>query len=288
MKQNRGIAPAIAGLLVITIVLASTTAYLGFLALQGGKTNNSGSNFVATNVPVAGSGVGAGSVQGIDPPNNSITVSGTGQVSYTPNEALLTVSVVTVATTAGDATSQNAATVSKVIKAMNSVGVVNSSIQTQGFYLYPNYANNYGSTTPPSITSFSVTNSLLVNLTSSSASELGLKSGQVIDAAVAAGANQVNLQFSASTSLLSSLTNQALKSAVASAASQAQVIASSLGVTISGVISVQEGGSSYYYPYYGGYPYATFSAATISSVTTPIMPGTQTIYASVTAVYSIS
>ena len=65
---------------------------------------------------------------------NSITVSGVGQVSYSPNEALVSVSVITSATTAEGATTSNAEATTKVIKALNSIGIDNSSMQTQGYY----------------------------------------------------------------------------------------------------------------------------------------------------------
>lgn len=275
----------VAGLLVAVLVLASSTAYFAlFYQRPGGGSGNN--QFVVTNAATGpGTGASSGQATGIDQPANSITVTGTGQVSFTPNEALVGVSVVTNAATAGDATSSNAATTTKVIKALNSIGIDNSSIQTQGFSLYPNYANNYGSTAPPAITSYTVTNSLQVNLTSSSATQLGLKAGHAIDTAVAAGANQISLTFAATSSLSAQINNEALQQAVASAAGQAQTIAHSLGVTVLGVISAVEGYSynSPSYPYFSAAP-----AASMSLISTPIMPGTQTGYATVTVVYSIS
>ncbi len=281
----------VAALAVAVLVLASSTAYFAFFyprPAQGNAGGGSGNNQAMVKVPAAigsSGGTSSGQVTATDPPANSITVSGTGQVSYIPNEALVGVSVVTNAATAGEATTSNAATTTKVIKALNSIGVDNSSIQTQGFTLYPNYANNYGSITPQAITSFTVTNSLLVNLTSSSATKLGLKAGQAIDTSVAAGANQISLTFAATSSLLAQISNEELQQAVASAAGQAQTIARSLENTISGVISAVQG-YSYNSP---SYPYYSFApAAVLSTAATPIIPGTQTGSATVTVVYSIS
>lgn len=127
-----------------------------------------------------------------------------------------------------------------------------------------------------------MTNALLVNLTSSSAAQLGQKAGQAIDTAVAAGANQVLLQFTASNSLMSSLNSVAPQGAVASAADQAHVIADSLGVNVTGVISAVEGYSQSYYPM------PTKSIAAVGSVTAPLIPGTEYESASVTIVYSIN
>jgi uncharacterized protein YggE len=211
---------------------------------------------------------------------NTITVGGTGEASYTPSEAMIQVSVQTNGATAVDATSSNAQDVASVIDALNGIGISNSSIQTQGYTLTVNYANCYSSCVPQ-ITGYTVTNSLQVNITSGSPTKLGLEAGQVIDTSVKAGANGISLSFGAPNSVLSQLTNEALQNAVASADSQAKAIASSLGVSISGVISASEGSG-----YSNGYtPYETTLAATI---TTPIVPGTQSVSATVQVIYSIS
>jgi hypothetical protein len=109
----------------------------------------------------------------------------------------------------------------------------------------------------------------------------------VIDTAVGAGANQISLTFSETNNALSKLTNSALQQAVASASAQAQTIASSLGVSITGVISATEG-ASYTPQYYGNQ--VTFAATTTvaAGALTPIMPGTQSMSVSVQVVYAIS
>lgn len=145
-----------------------------------------------------------------DSPANSVTVTGSGQVSYTPNEALLDLSVVTEAATASNATRSKAAAIASVLRALEAIGVSNSSIQTRGYTLYTDYSNTYSSTSVPQILAYAVTNSLTMNLTEGSPTQLGLKVGQAIDASVSAGANQVNLQFTASNALLGQLNNQAL------------------------------------------------------------------------------
>jgi len=285
METNRRVSPVVAALLVAVVLLASSSVYLGIMAAQK-STGNTGPNSTVPNVVVtrlpASNGVEGSSQTSTDPPSDSITVTGSSQLSYTPNEALLGVSVVTEAATAAQATSSNAATMVGVIKALNQIGISNSSIQTQGFSLNPDYSSSYGSNSVPDIIGYTVTNSLMVNLTAGSATQLGLTAGQAIDTSVAAGANQVNLQFAATNSLLTQLNDQALRQSVSSATEQAQVIANSLGVSVSGVISAVQGTSSYYEQ---SYPVVYAKAAL--DTTTPIMPGTQTVYASVTVVYAI-
>ena len=274
-------------LVVAVVILAASTAYLGLLAIQSGsKTSNSGlANGSSSPIPSSNGQAAAGS-SGDSTPANSISVSGTTETSYTPNEALLSVSVVASNKTAVATTQTDAVITERVIKALNAAGISNSSIQTAGYSLSPNYSNcDYGGCIP-SILSFTVTNSLQVNLTSSDPHQLGLLTGMAIDTAVGAGANQVSLQFAATNSLLSSLNTQALQQAVASASAQAKVIAASLGVSVTGVISATESYS--YSPYQQGI-YGSFTAALpAASSVTPVMPGTQTVYASVQVVYSIS
>ena len=287
-KRTKGIPIITAALVVVIALLATSTVYFAFFARSGDQpatTTQTGYSkayplpYVGNVIPLAsGSSAQTGDSSSAD---NSLTVSGAGAVSYTPNEALVSVSVVTVGTTAGGATSSDAATTASVIKALNGIGISNSSIETQGYNLNANYANCYSSCTPQ-ITGYTVTNSLQVNITSSSPSQLGLQAGHVIDTAVGAGANQINLSFAETSSVLATLTSGALQQAVASAYTQAQTIAGSLGVNITGVISASEGTSST--PQY----YGTFAAAAINTVSTPIMPGTQSMTVTVQVAYAIS
>ncbi len=283
MKRSGQTSKTVIVLLATTLILAGSTAYLALGALPqkapvGNLSGEVAYKLQQYQVASVSSPATSGSAL------NSITVSATGQATYTPNEALVQVSVQAQNTTAEAATQANARTTTKVIDALEGMGISNSSIETQGYSLYANYANCYSSCIP-SITGYTVSNSLQVNITSSSAKTLGLKAGEVIDTAVKAGANQVNLYFGATRSLLDQATTIALKNAIGSADSQAQTIANSLGVSITGVISASEGGGYYpqsYYPY--AVPYAAVNAA---AITTPIIPGTQSFSMTVQVVYSI-
>lgn len=290
-KRTKGIPILTAILLVVVIVLAASTVY--FVNRTEPKSNSASPNMIKTSPfpstgnafqVVSGSDAQAGDASSSS--TNSITVSGTGEISYVPNEALVQVSVVTNNQTAEEATSSNAVATLSVIKALNGIGVSNSSIETQGYSLNVNYANCNYSSCVPQITGYSVTNNLQVNFTSASPSQLGLEAGRAIDTAVKAGANQISLSFSETNSVLAGLTNSALQGAVASASSQAQAIASSLGVSITGVISASEGSS--YTPYYGSQVAFAAVASTTTSALTPIIPGSQSMTVSVQVVYAIS
>ena len=288
MESKRSqISTTTAALLVVVALLALSTLWLAFMAYQPKSTGTTTTGLPQSQgtLQLPSFKVAAASGQTTTAPSsaNSITVAGTGEVSYTPDEALIQVSVQTSNTTAVAATTSNARDMADVLRALNGIGISNSSIETQGYSLSANYANCY-SNCVPQIIGYTVTNSLQVNVTSSNPTELGLKAGQVIDTAVEAGANGISLYFEASKAMLSQLTNEALQGAVGSADSQAKAIASSLGVSISGVISASESGS--YYPM--TYSTLTVAAPATNSVSTPIMVGTQTVSATVQVVYSIA
>ena len=257
---------ATAALLVLVIALASATAYFGYQTVVSSGSKSTGTGGAATLA-------------------DSITVDGAGAISYIPNEALVHASVVTENQTAEVATSSNAMMTLAVIKALNGAGISNSSIETQGYDLSVNYANCFDSSgCIPRITGYTVTNNLQVNYTSTSPSQLGFEAGLVIDTAVGAGANQITLSFSETNSVLATLTNSALQQALATASSQAKVIASSLGVSITGVISASNVPTST--PCCVGTP--ELSAAAASPASTPILPGSESLSVSVQVVYAIS
>jgi uncharacterized protein YggE len=289
-RRHKGVAATTSALVVVSLALASTTAYFAYRSYVAPSTGypSGGSQILS---PVNAASVLAGVGQAADPNPNSIAVSGSGSVSYIPNEALIRVGAVTENKSAIDATTSNAAVTSKVIKALNAAGVSNSSVQTQGYNLNVDYSSCYNnSTCIPQILGYTVTNSLLVNLTSTDPSQLGSRVGSVIDSAVGAGANQVSLNFGETSSALASLTSTALQHALATASNKAKVIASSLGVSITGVISATDNSNSA--PQYNyGYGYAVAGAAMFqgpAAISTPIIPGSQSFTVGVQVVYSIT
>jgi hypothetical protein len=290
-KRTKSI-PIMAALIVVIMALAASTIYFAYVAKSGNPATSKVSSASSDpsrvySLPYAGSvfqgATGSGDQTGdASSGADSITVSGTGGASYTPNEALVSVSVETNSATAEAATSSDAAATLSVIRALNGIGVSNSSIETQGYSLSTDYAD-CDSSCIPQIIGYTVSNNLQVNITSSVPSQLGLQAGRVIDTAVAAGANQISLSFAETSSVLAKLTNGALQQAVASAYGQAQTIAGSLGVNVTGVISASEG-SSYTPQYYGE---EALYAMAVNSVSTPIMPGTQSMSVTVQVVYAI-
>lgn len=284
MKRSGKASKAVIILLAATIALAGSTAYLA----SGGsrqKPSSSGTYYGEVLYKLQ-----PYNVTGVDPNAtvgsslNSIAVSASGQASYVPDEALVQVTVVVQNSTAEEATQSDAQRTASVIDSLEAMGISNGSIETQGYSLSADYAGCYSSCIP-SIVGYTVSNSLQVNVTGGDAKTLGLTAGKVIDAAVKAGADQVSLYFGATQSQVDRVTAVALKNAVGSADDQAQTIATSLGVSITGVISATEGGGYLPQPYYGSAVNAASLAADVAS--TPIMPGTQSYSVTVQVVYSI-
>src|SRR5213083_3282306 len=212
----------------------------------------------------------------------TISVQGTGQVEVQPDRGIVTIGVITQATTAQTAAQNNAITSSALITALNGIGIDNSNIQTSYYYLSPQYSWSNGVST---LTGYQVTNEFRVTVVASGQTiqQLGTKIGHVIDTATANGANQnYGIEFTASSDALQQAQLTALRDATLDASQRAHTIASALEVNITGVVSVTTN-PVYQQPIYFG---VTTLAA---SVTTPILPPQSlTVTATVQATFSIS
>jgi uncharacterized protein YggE len=192
---------------------------------------------------------------------SSIQASGSATVSANPDQATLTIGVVTQGATAQDAASQNATLATTVQNAIKSVIGNNGSVQTIAYSVSPRYNNAQ----PATIAGYTASNTVLV--TSYDLSILG----KLIDTASQAGANSVGgINFGLRNP--DPFVQQALGQAAKQALAHAGAIAGGLGARTGAVISAQEGSS--YTPAGGGLPTAT--------ATTPIQTGLVTVSATVT------
>ncbi len=195
----------------------------------------------------------------------SITVSGNGAVSATPNQAVFTFGVSTQGKTAVQALSSNSTAMQKVIDALKGAGVASDSLQTASVSLSP-VTSDQGD----AIIGYTASNSVTVTIAS-----IG-KAGAIVDVAVNAGANQVegpNLTVSDQ----SALYDRALKAAIADARSKAQVLADASGLHVGAVSSVREEA--------GATPVPFDSAKALPATGPPIEAGTQQVTASVTVTF---
>jgi uncharacterized protein YggE len=197
---------------------------------------------------------------------STITVNADGTVDATPDRASFDFGVTTNGTTAAQALSRNSTQAQAIIDALKKSGVASSDIQTTQVSLWPQTSSD-----GLRITGYQASNS--VNVSAPLA-----KSGDLVDAAVSAGANNVdgpNLD----TADTASLYNQALTQALSKAKAKAQVIAGAAGLALGKVLKVQEGGAPT--PIVYGAALAAGAKAA-----PPIEAGTQKIQASVTVTYS--
>ncbi|HUQ22480.1 MAG TPA: SIMPL domain-containing protein [Gaiellaceae bacterium] len=195
-----------------------------------------------------------------------ITVVGTAAVSSVPDRAELSFGVESQAKTARGAIAANAAEMRKVIAAVKAAG--GADLKTQSVSLSPRYDEQN------EVQTFSA-----VNTVSATIKDVA-KAGALIDAAVAAGANQI-YGPSLSSGDETALYRDALKAAVASARANAQVLAAAANLSLGRVTAIVEGAGS------APQPYAVADKA-MEAGSTPIEPGTQQTTATVTVTFSVS
>ena len=210
---------------------------------------------------------GGASAATTDTSTDSVTVTGTGSVTAVPDQAEFDFTVTTNGTTASAALDVNGKTTAAVVAAVEKTGVDESDVQTQGVSLDPTTSSNgtkiigYTASDAIAVTKLAIT-----------------KAGDVVDAAVGAGANGVsgpNLTVSSQDDLYA----QALKAAVAQAKSKAQTLAGAAGRTLGEATAIVEGGST---------PPVPFAQGAAKGATTPIEAGTQQIQATVTVTYALN
>ena len=196
---------------------------------------------------------------------STITVTGNGTVDSTPDQASFDFGVTTNGAKAAQALSGNAARARAIIDALKKAGIPSADIQTTQVSLWPQTSSN-----GRIITGYQASNS--VNVTAA----LG-KSSALVDAAVGAGANNVDGP-SLDTAQKSALYNKALDRALGDAKQKAQAIASAAGLTLGSALKVREGGQAT--------PVVYGAALAAPKAAPPIEAGTQKIQASVTVTYS--
>ena len=200
-----------------------------------------------------------------------ITVTGTGNVTGTPNQLVLSMGVQVNGSSVGSALGNANDAVNRVTAALRADGVAAKDIQTSGLSIWPNYPNN--SQTP---NGYSVSESITATLNSLAAA------GAQIDAAVHAGGNATTVSgISLNLTDTSTLLAQARARAVADATAKAGQYAKALGQPLGPVLSITDQVATQPYPVFNG---ADSAAAAKGSV--PISPGSQQLSVSITVVFA--
>jgi len=212
------------------------------------------------------------------PPMRTMNVNGTGQVLLSPDIAYIYIGVHSEEDTATDAVAANNRETQKVIDALKKAGVDAKDIHTSNFNIWPN--QQYGPDGQQIGVKYVVDNSVFVTVRKLD------NLGDLLDAAVAAGANSINsIQFDVSDK--TEALKQARAEAVKDAKSQAQELADAAGLKLGDIQSVN---------FYDSMPTPLASnlgkgggggAVAEAAATVPVQPGQLTLTVTVSMSYEI-
>jgi uncharacterized protein YggE len=191
-----------------------------------------------------------------------LEISATGEATRVPDIAIISAGVVTRAATAMAALQQNAAQMERVRAALRRAGIAERDIQTANINLNPEY--RYVENQPPRLTGYSASNQLNVRFRDIAAT------GDILDALVAQGANQINGP-SLTIDKPQEALDEARAKAIAVGRARAELYARSLGMRVVRLLSVSESSGTYH----GPRPMAVMAEARGGDASTKIDPGEQ-------------
>jgi uncharacterized protein len=224
----------------------------------------------ATTSGSGGSGGRAATLTDAQPGAARITVTGSGTVTGTPNQLVLSMGVQVNGATVSSALNQSNAAVRRVTQELRGRGVAAADIQTSDFNIWPNYR---GSSAVPS--SYSVSESLTATLSRLS------RAGNQIEGAIRAGGNVVTVSsVSLNLTDTGSLLAAARASAVRDAKAKATQFARALGEPLGPVISISPAQTTQPEPEV----FNTLEGSAAKSV--PVSPGSQQVSVTITVVYA--
>jgi hypothetical protein len=164
-----------------------------------------------------------------------LDVQAEGRSVRVPDQATIRAGVVSQAPTAAAALADNAQRMTRVMAALRRAGIAARDIATASVGLQPQY--HYGDNTPPQITGYQANNSVAVRFRDVA------KSGAILDALVAQGANQIdgpNLAIGEPDAAL----DEARADAVARARARASLYAKAAGMQVARIVSIAESGEN--------------------------------------------
>lgn len=207
----------------------------------------------------------------------TLSVDGTGKGEVAPDRAIISIGITSTARDAKEAQAANAQKAAAIQRALIANGVSEKNIQTENYSFSPVYREDRNGYQSNEITGYRVDNTVTATV------DAIQSTGAVIDAALAAGANNISsLDFSAKS--LAPAEHKALDAAVKDARRKADVIANALGRRIVGIQEVTTGGGHMPKNFVG----ARMMMAEDAAAPTPIAPGTLQVTANVHIVYLLS
>jgi len=209
-------------------------------------------------------------------PTESVTVTGHGRATVTPDRFSFMVGVQTVAPTVDDAVTENNRRVAAVIAALKRAGAQDKDIQTSQFSIYPQ--QDYQNGRLPRILGYQVSNNVTVR------SEKVGEAGRLLGVAVSAGVNHSSgINFEVSDPARGR--DQGLRKAFDDARAKAALLAQAAGRTLGRAITITEGTQVHHAP-----PppmVRAMAEARIASADVPVESGTQEVAYTVTATFEL-
>jgi len=211
-----------------------------------------------------------------------LTVSGQGKVMAKPDRAILQLGAVAQAPEASAAQEQVNQIMQQALEAIKALGIAEENITTVGLNLYPVYEEERPEprrTQEPRIAGYRAGNTIRIQIDNLE------QVGDVIDAGVNAGANQIEgLSFELKDDLPQRL--EALRLAVQEAREKAQTMASAADMKLGGVRDMQEGGVNVFRP---ERRFAARQAMAMEmDMGSPVQPGQVQVEANVTVSYDLA
>jgi uncharacterized protein YggE len=223
-------------------------------------------------------GRGGTAADASDPESTLVTVAASAEARRQPDTAALSTGVVSLAPDANGAIRRNAEQMSRVMAALQAMGIADTDVQTSGVSLNPDY--QYLANRPPRIKGYYASNT--VNVTVRDIERLG----GILDALVLTGANQINgptFYIEDKDAVLDEVRAKAL----AKSRGRAEGYAKRLGLRIRRVVSIDETrGLGAPAPLYGRT--AAVAQVADSNASAPIAPGENVLSLNLEVVYELN
>lgn len=204
-----------------------------------------------------------------------IVVTGEGEVSASPDMAVIHTGVSKDAPRAGDAMAAAAEAMASVLSTVKAAGIEDRDIQTTRIGLDPRYQYSNDGRTPPRLVGYSASNAVMVRVR-----ELDALGG-LLDALASGGATEISgLSFAIAEPR--PLEDQARTEAVADARAKAELLAGAAGVKLGQVLQISEAGAV------PVAPQPMFREMAAADAAMPVAAGEIDLRASVTIVYGIA
>jgi len=206
----------------------------------------------------------------------TISVTGVGEVTVTPDTANIQIGVQVFSEELSDAQRQSNEQITAIIETIKEAGIEEKDIQTSNFSVsIRQQYDNQGIAT--AVLGYDIYNTLSVTVRD--LNDLG----SILDQVVAAGANQIYGIYFYTTDLTEA-TAQARANAVKDAEARAQQLAEAAGVEVGSIVNISEGFSAA--PYMTDYGKGAGADMAAGSAV-PIQTGSQTVQISVSVTYQI-